>query len=241
MLSKLCPLTFALCFLFAAPLAAAQETREAQRAPATAGEEAPTASEAIIVEGIRRDRAMDAFLRGDFVTAEIEFKENLHCIERREMLQDFAAEQAVADAVSAQLSLASGAGGASFGNVGDPQAYNLPDRPERIAERTCYSPEWQSYMIGLSQIQLGKLDEAKRSLYIVARRSNDDFLFDAHFRVGLLELLDGNVDGAERRLSRMQGLLRSCISRGCEVRNDLQEETEYLQRAVAAARAGARR
>jgi hypothetical protein len=95
-------------------------------------------------------------------------------------------------------------------------------------------------MIGLSQIQLGKLDEAKYSLERAARMTNDELLYDAHFRVGLLELLDGEVDMAARRLTRLRSIQRNCNARGtsCEVHADLDVAVAYLARAVSEARRG---
>lgn len=182
----------------------------------------------VFVEAWRRDRALDAFLRGDYVTAEVEFQKNVRCIRRNELAMDAALDRA------------------SFPQAGpgnEPKIHNLPLRPDQIAERTCYSKEWQLYMIGLSQIQLGRLADAKKSLYSVMRMSKEDLLFDAHYRVGLLELLEGDVESADRRLTHLTKMQRSCQARGnrCEVQADLEAATSYLAHAVADARHGAQR
>jgi hypothetical protein len=175
----------------------------------------------VLVEAWRRDRALDAFLRGDFETAEVEFRKNVRCIRRNELQLDAAFRHAIFAAANAA-----------------PKIPNLPQRAEEIAERTCYSKEWQLYMIGLTQIQLGRFAEAKNSLYTVTRMSKEDLLFDAHYRVGLLELLDGDVESANRRLARLTNMERRCRARGdrCEVGADLEVATAYLSRAVADAR-----
>jgi hypothetical protein len=177
----------------------------------------------VLIEAWRRDRALDAFLRGDFATAEVEFRKNERCIRRAELALDAALRDA----------------GSFYLGTG-PNIYNLPMRPEQIAERTCHSKEWQLYMIGLSQIQLGRFAEAKKSLSTAAWMSKEDLLFDAHYRVGLLELLEGDVEGANRRLKRLVRMQRSCEARGagCEVGADLESATNYLKHAVAAARNG---
>jgi tetratricopeptide (TPR) repeat protein len=182
----------------------------------------------VLVEAWRRDRALDAFLRGDFATAEVEFKKNVRCIRRVELQLDYALRQAIIDAGR------NFAAGVAYG----PRIHNLPQRPDEITERTCYSKEWQLYMIGLSQIQLGRFDEAKKSLYSVMRLSKEDLLFDAHYRVGLLELLEGDVESADRRLTHLTRMERRCLARGsrCEVHADLEAATSYLSRAVADAR-----
>jgi hypothetical protein len=184
----------------------------------------------VLIEAWRRDRALDAFLRGDFATAEVEFQKNVRCIRRGELALDGSLRQGA-------LELDRG----SFLGAGHaPHIHNLPLRPEQIAERTCHSKEWQLYMIGLSQIQLGRFAEAKKSLSTAAWMSKEDLLFDAHYRVGLLELLEGDVDSANRRLNRLVRMQRSCEARGasCEVGPDLEAATNYLKHAVGAARNG---
>jgi hypothetical protein len=92
---------------------------------------------------------------------------------------------------------------------------------------TCHSKEWQLYMIALSQIQLGRFAEAKKSLHSVMRMSKEALLFDAHHRFGLLELLKGDVESADCRLAHLMRMQRSCQARGagCEVHADLEAAT----------------
>lgn len=218
-----------LAFGSASPGAEASETLAAAEAPAAVqGEE----QQVVRVEAWRRDRALDAFLRGDFATAEVEFRKNVQCIRRDELQLENTFAQANIDMEREY-----------FRGTNRPSVQNLPLRPEQIAERTCHSKEWQLYMIGLSQIQLGHFAEAKKSLYSVTRMSKEDLLFDAHYRVGLLELMDGNVESANRRLEHLTSMRRSCRARGerCEVNADLEVATAYLTRAVADARRGVAR
>ena len=215
-----------------APVARAQVTPAAAETSAPAQTEEETV---VLVEAWRRDRAMDAFLRGDFATAEIEFGKNVRCIRRNELQFDASILQAVSAATNARLS----PNGPGLGDVNVPTIHNLPQRNEEIRERTCFSKEWQLYMIGLSQIQLGRFAEAKKSLYTVAWLSKADLLYDAHYRIGLLELLEGNIDRANRRLVHLTRMQRSCRARpNCEIDADLSAATAYLARAVADARQG---
>lgn len=186
----------------------------------------------VFVESWRRDRALDAFMRGDFATAEVEFQKNVRCIRRNETQLEYAVRH--------------GSEGTFFvynGALNAPKIHNLPLQPDQIAERTCHSKEWQLYMIGLSQLQLGRFAEAKKSLSSVMRLSNEELLYDAHYRVGLLELLEGDVETANRRLSHLKRMQRICEARGsgCEVHADLDAATSYLSRAVADARHGVAR
>jgi TolA-binding protein len=213
-----------LAFGFAEPGTGANQAQPAAAATtAVQGEDL----QVVLVEAWRRDRALDAFLRGDFATAEVEFRKNVQCIRRNEQQLDYALRQGQIEMQRAFMANA-------------PSIHNLPVRPEEIRERTCHSKEWQLYMIGLSQIQLGRFAEAKKSLYDVTRMSKEDLLFDAHYRVGLLELLDGDVESAKRRLAHLTRMNRSCQARGsgCEVSADLEVATAYLTRAVADAGQG---
>lgn len=181
----------------------------------------------IVVEGFRRDRALDAFLRGDFAAAEIGFRDNWLCILREQRQLDAALRQLSGLASSPSPRLNQQAFMSLF----------MPQPTDEIRERTCFNEEWQFYMMGLSQIQLGKFAEAKKSLYRAAK-SKEDLMFDAHYRIGLLELLEGNIDRADRRLSYLSKLQRSCHARGvrCEVQADLETATAFLKRAIANAR-----
>ncbi len=219
----------------------------------TAAQEAPAPAQAttqadggadqeVVVRGFRGDKAMYAFLTGDFVTAEAEFKNNYRCIRRLERLTESAFENAIADATQSSVRAAAGLATPNWsGN--SPAFFNNPQRADEIAERTCHSPQWQLYMIGLAQIQLGRLPEAKKSLKRVIHESKEILLFDAHFRVGLLELMDGDVDRAQRRLKDLYSLQRSCERRGakCEVHADIEDAADFLARAVANAQRVSRR
>ncbi len=222
-------LNFSLAITLAMPAMATQERQASPEAVPSQTEDEPV----IYVEAWRRDRALDAFLRGDFATAEVEFGKNLRCIRRIELALEASLRLGIVDSERA-------------GVRREPPVTNLPQRAEEIAERTCYGKQWQHYMIGLSQIQLGRFDEAKESLYKVIRMSKDDLMFDAHYRVGLLELLDGDVDRADRQVAYLTRLQRSCRARGangarCEINADLEVATAHLARAVADARHGALR
>jgi tetratricopeptide (TPR) repeat protein len=223
-----------LAFGFTEPGSAARETQAAGTPSASAHDDE---QQVVVVEAWRRDRALDAFLRGDFATAEVEFKKNVRCIRRNELQLEYALRQGMIDLARANFPNAAGVAYAP------PNIHNLPLRPDQITERTCYNKEWQLYMIGLSQIQLGRFAEAKKSLSSVMRMSKEDLLFDAHYRVGLLELLEGDVEGANRRLTHLTKMERSCRARGtrCEVHADLEAATSYLSRAVAHARHGVNR
>ena len=224
--------------LLAAPLAA----------PAVAQDAEDEEEDVIIILGPgKRDKAMDAYLKGDYATAEVEFELNLKCAERVEMLEEFAIEQSYSDAVAAEAG--GGQAPSGFGDDGGIKIYDTPQEtagfyganprnPDEIKERTCEEPAWQLYMIALSQIQLGKLAEAKANLYRVIALSRNPYFFDAHYRIALLELLDGNIDKAEKRQKTLIVLQGRCHRRGerCDFREEIDEDVAYLEVAIARAK-----
>jgi tetratricopeptide (TPR) repeat protein len=209
----------------AAPLASAQAAADA---PANEGSDTE-----IVVEAFRRDRALDAFLRGDFAAAEAGFQENWKCIWRNQRLFEAGVRQAILDATT-------GSQGTGRTYMSQQSYLSMARNPDEIRERTCFNAEWQFYMMGLSQIQLGKFAEAKKSLSRAAEATSEELMFDAHYRLGLLEVLDGNIENADRRLSYLSKLQRRCKNRGlrCELHEELDEATAYLRHAIVNARRG---
>ncbi|GGD17909.1 tetratricopeptide repeat protein [Aquisalinus flavus] len=219
----------------------AHALQDEDAAPAS---EPPTREEEDIITifggGGPRDEAMAAFMRGDYPTAELEFGNNLRCAERVEMMEDFAFEAARGGQVAADAG-ASGAAPVGGGDVApQPQSsgsdFRDTQRPDAddVAARSCDMPAYQIYMIGMSQVKQGKNEEAKANFYRVIAMSNDERFFDAHYRIGLLELLDGNVDKAEERLAHLKILQQRCQRRGerCEWRGELDEAVAFLDAAV---------
>jgi tetratricopeptide (TPR) repeat protein len=237
---------FAFPLVCGLPVAAQQAPPPAATPAAAAAPsaEAPSAveDEVVVVQGYR-DRAMSAFLRGEFEVAEREFAANLSCIQRVETLRTFAFEQSRVNEQMADNNAAIGASlaaGTAAPTALPATGYGIHERRERVPERTCESPYWQHYMMGMSQIGLGRLDEAKATLYRVVNEANNQYFFDAHYRVGLLELLDGNIDLAERRLTHLRRMQRLCNRRGdsCEIRGELEHAIAQLDYSIGAARRG---
>jgi hypothetical protein len=217
--------SLATAIIAAVPMASAQAAADAPANEQNAPE--------IVVEAFRRDRALDAFLRGDFDAAEAGFQENWKCIWRNQRLFEAGVRQAMSDYIA-------GAQGTGSNYMSEQSYLSMAQHPDEIRERTCFNAEWQFYMMGLSQIQLGKFAEAKKSLYRAAEATKEELMFDAHYRIGLLELLDGNIEQADRRLSYLSKLQRRCENRGmrCEIHADLDAATDYLKHAIVNARRG---
>ena len=171
---------------------------------------------------------MSAWLKGDYVTAEIEFEKNFSILKRGQTRQRSAIEQNVSDAVGAQLnSLANTDSGASAGsadagqtafNTGAPITTNQRFKPED--ENLISSGRdlgGQLYMAGLSELKQGKIDEAKISLERAL--FYNETLHDARYRLGLIALGSGERSVAEEQLDRLETALERCKA-ACRTRGD---------------------
>lgn len=195
----------------------------------------------IIVRGTKQtDPAMSAFLAGDFETAEIEFERNAVCAHRVE--RNFAAgvegardssirSDAFADSV-APLQPSGGIGGASAStpqvpSVAPSTSVNSSDFQKNKAElsRTCEDRGYQIYMMGMSQLQLGKREEAKEAFERAANIHRT--LYDAYFRLSLMEYQDGDIKKAEKRFKSLQKIADRC--KRCEAKNEIEAQVQYLK------------
>ena len=196
----------------------------------------------IIVEGQRRgaDAAMDAWLKGDYVTAEIEFEKNFSRLKVGERLRRTNVEQNASDAIQGQIfdgantGSGSSEGGAAAGDndttFGAATLYtNQRFRPGDDDPNVISSGNdlgGQLYMAGLSEVKLGKYAEAKKSFERAL--FYNEYLFDARLRLGLLAVQDGDMKEAQKQLRKLRGDLNGCHGR-CERFGD----REILENAVA--------
>ena len=184
------------------------------------------AEDEVIVEGTIRgaDPAMSAWLAGDYVTAEIEFEKNFSRLKRIESAKRSAIEQNASDAIQGQIMAGantdSGSSAESTSGGVEPtsttaQVYtNQRFRPGDEDPNTIGSGNdlgGQLYMAGMSELRLGKLDEAKES-FDRALFYNQT-LHDARLRRGLLAVAEGDMSEARRQLERLQRELDGCHSR----------------------------
>ncbi|MHA7900104.1 MAG: tetratricopeptide repeat protein [Henriciella sp.] len=209
-------------------------------------QEAETSGERVLdtveVLGVQNDAAMAAFRAGDFETAEVEFLDNAMCALRRERNLTSSIRTAQSNSVRADLFAAasnnvdSGASsrGASAGSgqqtptgVGafdDVAARNI----ESTYDRTCEKRARQLYFAGLSQIQLGKTNEALRNFERAT--SDSKILYDAHYKIALIKLLNGDSKTAESELKKIEGILKRC--RDCEAKQEIVERRDHLRMAL---------
>ncbi|WP_026940660.1 hypothetical protein [Hellea balneolensis] len=186
----------------------------------------------------QKDPAMSAWHAGDFAKAEIEFDRNAFCALRAERNFISGVETArdssitsdlAADAVSTPQPVG-GLGGASVVESAPPPIpqYNSSSfkNKESATKRTCEDRGFQLYMKGLSQLKLGKIVEAKKTLSRAANMRKN--LYDAHFRLSLLEYQDGNLKGAAKHLKKLKKL-KSSYKFG-EANKEIEAQIAYLSR-----------
>lgn len=178
------------------------------------------------------DPAMSAFFNGDFETAEIEFEKNFRKIKRNEMvLKDSVAAtrgNAALSDVRAGTPDVGGQGGAVSAR-GRTQVnlssltLNVRKKGEGVLSGN--DPGFQLYMAGLSQIQLKKYDAAKDSLRraIVMNKR----IYDAHMRLGVLYLRDGEIAKARKQYKKLEQADRRCKNI-CDGKDDIQLGLQVL-------------
>jgi len=220
-------------FAMASPGALAQDEQD------TADDE--QILDTVVVTGSQNDNAMAAFRAGDFKTAEVEFLDNATCALRRERnrlagiesiqtsqtradIAGSAASSAVSTDANGGVSLDGSSAAQSLNSVSNSSAYNAETRKDR----SCENRAFQMYMAGLSQIQLGKTDEALTNFKRSTTLSKT--LYDAHYKIGLIMLLQGDQKEAEKQLTKVEGILARCLR--CDARQEIIDRKEHLAKAL---------
>lgn len=192
----------------------------------------------IISEGrIQTDPAMSAWHAGDFATAEIEFDKNAFCALRAERNFVSGKESARDSSITANIAadavgppqVTGGQGGVSIAEANPALAseFNSSNfkKNKSATKRTCEDRGFQLYMRGLSQLKQGKTKDAKESLSRAANiRKN---LYDAHFRLSLMEYQEGNIDEARKQFKKLRHL-RSKYRNG-KANKEITAQIKYLE------------
>ena len=211
------------------------------QAPADTQADDEVVLDTVEVVGVQNDPAMAAFRAGDFETAEIEFLDNARCALRaeRQVVASFDGarnEAARAETLANAGTIDSGANtrgqsaeaGQSFSSGASSGSSVAARNVNREVDRTCEARGRQMYFAGLSQIQLGKTDEALRSFQTATAESK--ILYDAHYKIGLIKLLDGQTKAAESELDKIENILKRC--RDCEARQPIIDRRDHLKKAI---------
>lgn len=217
-----------------APIVLAQEASEAE-----ASED--RVLDTVEVIGVQNDAAMAAFRAGDFKTAEAEFLDNAMCALRRERNVTSSFETAQLNSQRAEVfanstgvdsgasTRGAGAGGGQTTPTGVAATDGIATRNiQNTFDRTCEMRGRQLYFAGLSQIQLGKTDEALRSLEKATASSR--ILYDAHYKIALIKMLNGDSRTAKAELKKIEGILKRC--RNCEAKQEIVDRRDHLAKAI---------
>lgn len=218
-----------LCF---GPFAVAQDGAE------TVPVEEEVILDTVQVTGVQDDAAMAAFRAGDYQTAETEFLNNARCALRRERnvvasfdsarIEFFRAEtlanSGTVDSGANTRGQTAGAGQTGISPGASVAARNI----QAELDRSCDNRGRQMYFAGLSQIQLGKTDEALRSFEKATAEST--ILYDAHYKIGLIKLLSGDSQSAESELHKIERILDRC--RNCEAKGEIIARRDHLRKAI---------
>lgn len=186
------------------------------------------------------DPAMSAFLSGDYETAEIEFDKNAFCalrVERNfrsgvESARDESIRSTLAGNSNTQAQPTGGPGaGGGAGVASAPtnvivNGINSSDFQTSNKRRTCEDRGFQIYMKGLSQLELGKMAEAKKTLAQATQVHRH--LYDAHFKLSLLEYQDGNLEDAKKELKKLKKIAQRC--KRCVAKPEIEGQVQYLDK-----------
>lgn len=194
--------------------------------------------ENITVTGRAGDAAMQAFNAGEFALAEMKFKENEQCALRVERNR-----QAFVEGVrESQISQEVNGGGVNTGSsMTDSNAARVEGNSsmnaiaaktqkneDKVRENTCENRAFQIYMTGMSQLQLGRAEDAESSFERAVALSQ--IQYDAHYRLALMKLLRQDKEGAADHLDAINTILKRCYD--CEARDEIVRISDFLQKAV---------
>lgn len=189
---------------------------------------------------------MDAFWSGDFEKAEFEFEKEFKSLRRAESARYNAAVSAQLGYERAEATALAGVGGGGSGGPGggpppDATANFTPDAgvsgnfsSRRVTGRNILNDgiltdqdfALTKYMAGLSELQLGKYEEAKSSF----KRSidYDGGNHDARMRLGLLYIVERNYDKAADQLEAIEKLRARCEKKECDTYDEILESAKIL-------------
>jgi TolA-binding protein len=233
------------CFVIFTSLSFAQDTGDAQNTSAantelseSENQRSPTSTEApaqqdvetISIEGRAGDAALQAFSSGNFELAEIKFKDNVRCALRAER----AREAFATDMRNSQLTQSlTGDITANTPNIGVNSSSAMASSKSGqdqgpLRTLTCDNRGYQVYMVGMSQLQQGKSEDAEASFESAIRLNKH--LHDAMYRLALMKLLRNDEEGAQEHFEDMQRLLKRC--KNCDSKDNIQTRLDFLAKAL---------
>ena len=243
--TKMCRLAFVSCLLLGTTNLFAQETETPNTQTSIPTQENQSKAdrqddniERIEVTAGFNNKAMKAFNSGQFDIAEIEFKKNAVCARIVESNQQATIDTLVNNTIRGEIK-ATGTGtntniesnvnntvAPSVNYGGGAVAISTPN--EKIKKLACTNRGFQLYMTGMSQIQLGRAQEAEENFETATFLNKN--LYDAHHRLALMKLLRDDVKGAEDEFASMKRILNRC--RKCDVRDEIIARVDFIEKAL---------
>lgn len=186
----------------------------------------------IIVEGQSNwagHKGMNAFNRGDFATAEIEFEREFKSLKRQlsglknsvvaAQNNEFRAE---IDTFNTSGASAAGASSGSQGSSPTSTTMGGQFKSKRDQGRNILNDGVVSdidfaltkYMSGLSEIKLGKIAEAKSSLKTAIHYDGGNH--DARMRLGLIYVQESKMKKAGKQLKALNKIRKKCKAKSCD-------------------------
>jgi tetratricopeptide (TPR) repeat protein len=237
---------------FVALIAASAQIGWSQENPGTS--QKTEATDEVIVEGQRNwdgNKAMDAFFNGDYVTAEIEFERNFIKLKRIENARLNAIDDTVNGIDRGEIAAAAGgSNGVTISSPGGAVSVSTPQgpafnpnisgnfRPKKKEDTNIFNDgitneddfAFNKYMAGLSELQLGKYSEAKKSFKTSLSFSKSNY--DARMRLGLLYVQESEIEKAAKQLEKLDGLRKKCKKKGCDEYGEINQSSLTLANAI---------
>ena len=235
--------------LWAGPLAIAQEdTTPSEKPPSVILEE-------IVVQGQKSwegHDGMDAFLAGDYEKAEIEFEQEFKSLKRgRNALYNAAvdasngidrANNTAGSFQSGTQAAAASGGGSAQVQTNTPSSVNSGSNANYNSKRakgrnilndgkvTDKDFALTKYMAGLSELQQRKYAEAKKSLKTSVHYDRGNH--DARMRLGLLYIVEGDIDKSADQLEALDKQRAKCKKKNCEEYDEIVESASTLATSI---------
>lgn len=218
-------------------------------------QESETIVDEVIVDGKRTGsshKGLDAFYRGDYVTAEIEFEREFKSLRRGRSALDnaaFSADIAADNAAAIGQVGAASPGGSNNGNasggfgntsngLSSSASLSTTFLNRRSENRTVLDDgkitfddfAMTRYMAGLSEIKLGKYDEALTSMK--SSLTYDKGNYDARMRLGMLYLMQRDYDRAADQLETLDKMRRRCDKIACDEQQAIRDAAFTLAQEI---------
>ena len=222
----------------------AQETEQSNTQEPTADD----IEELVVLGTSQNDVAMSAFRSGDFETAKEGFIQNARCALKRERAldslitnQSIGVERASISQTAQTGTTSGGSGGAGGpsggtfvqganpGTGGGSYQGSAQKKAEEVQEYSCENRGFQHYMLGLSQIQLGETEEALKNFKKATNLSRT--LYDAHYRIGLISLLNNDIKESQRQLKKVEAIQNKCKKK-CTVHEEIKLRVDHLEKMI---------